>query len=265
MPAAPAPPPDRYADAVCARRAELRAARDVLAGLRAELRTALALARLGTTDELAAALDRLGREAGAHLDRGGHRERVRFPSMLLGAVEDLRGWAAERRHAAVGSAVARVAARRGIAVTPVRPAVSAPFAAPDAAARPPAWTGIAGGWRTALLPAAALPLLGLPVVTPNAVLGATCLGTAAAVLVAGRHHAAADRVRLRRWCEAVLAAVRTDADALLARSLLRAEQAGGAELDARVGRRRIAIEAELARLTPGSDVAVPRVEVVVDA
>jgi hypothetical protein len=243
-------PPDRYADAVRARRAELRAGRDALAGHRAELRTALALARLAVTEEFAAELGRLGGQARVHLGRCGPGDRARFPTVLLSAVDDLRRWAAAHRDATVRSAALRVAARRGLDIEIPRGCPPGPFRPPPAEPARPGWVGAVSGWRAALIPAALLPLLGLPVTTPSAVAGATGLGIAVAVLAGGQHLAAADRLRLRHWSESVLAAARAEADAALARLLLGTEQGAGAALDAAVACRRGKVEAELARLAP---------------
>lgn len=244
--------PDRYADAVRARRAELRAARDALPGHRAELHTALALARLAATEELAAELARFGVQARAYLDRSGRRERDRFPTLVLDAAGDLRRWAAAHRDVTVRSAARRVAFRRGLAV-------EVPAADPPGAWRPPApeparppWSLLASGCRTALLPAAGLPLLGLPVTSPSAVAGATGLGVAAVLLAAAHHVAAADRLRLRRWCDGMVAALRADSDTALARLLLATEQAAGAAIEVAAIRRRAEVDGELARLAPRS-------------
>lgn len=251
--AAVPPPPDRYADAVRARRAELRAARDDLSGgHRAELRSALALARLAAEEELSTAVRSLAGQVRDHLEAAGRRDRARFGVALLGAVEELRRWAADRRNAHVRSAARRVASRRGVRVDrawPPAPEPPGPFRAPRPEPAAPRWAPIAGGWRTALLPAASLPLVGLPVASPPAVLATAAVGVAVAVTVGGHQVASADRLRLRRWSEDVLAAVRTDGDAALARLLIHIEQATG-ELDAAVTLRRAQVEAELASLAP---------------
>lgn len=243
-------PSDRYADAVRARRAELRAELRALVGYRAELRTALALARLAVTEEFATELGRLAGQARVHLGRCGSRDRARFPTVLLSAVDDLRRWAGTHRDATVRSAARRVAARRGLDVEIPRGGPPGPLRpSPPEPARP-AWVGAVSGWRAVLIPAALLPLLGPPVTTPSAVAGATGLGVAVAVLAGGRQLAASDRLRLRRWSEGVLVAARADADAALARLLLGIEQGAGAALDAAVACRRAEVEAELARLVP---------------
>jgi hypothetical protein len=245
--------PDRYAEAVRARRAELRDLRDGLTGgHRAELRSALAVARLTLAEELATEVRRLGRQARAYLQRCGRRDRARFPGLLLAAADELRTWAAQRREQAVGAAVRQVAARRDVRLGRPWPAPgehTAPPRLPTPDPGGPSWLPIAGGWRAALLPAASLPLVGLPVATPAVVAATAAVGIGAAVLVGGHQSSSTDRLRLRRWCDDVLVSVRADGDAALARLLIRAEQAA-AELDAAVATRRREIEAELARLAP---------------
>src|SRR3954451_249006 len=85
--APPTAPPDRYADAVRARRAELRDARALLlGGHRAALHGCLAGARLTASVELAAALAVLDRELRHHADRGGPSDRVALPGRADAAV-----------------------------------------------------------------------------------------------------------------------------------------------------------------------------------
>ncbi|MGE3286445.1 MAG: hypothetical protein AB7J32_10125 [Pseudonocardia sp.] len=247
--------PDRYADAVRARRAELRAARDGLAGVHRDLRSALTIARLSASTELADATGRLATEARAFLKVAERRERARFPAVLLDGVDQLRAWAAPRREAAVRAAARRVAARRGVLVDAAWPALAddpprpLPAVGGDPGRSP--WSSIAGGWRAALLPAATLPLTGLSVASPGAVVATTALGLGVAVLVGGHQAATAERVGLRRWSDEVLLAVRADGDAALARMVLRVEQAGST-LEAAVAARRADVEAELAELAPGA-------------
>lgn len=252
---APSQLPDRYADAVRARRAELRAARDGLAGLHRDLRSALTIVRLAACAELADAAAHLGVEAGAYLRCSGRQERARFPAALLDGAERLRAWAGPRREGAVRAAARRVATRRGIPLDaawpvlgddPVRPLRVAP-----AELGRTTWSSISSGWRAALLPAASLPLTGLPIASPGAVVATTAVGLGAAVLVGGHQSATAERARLRRWTDEVLLAVRADGEAALARLVLRVEQAA-AELESAVATRRGRLETELAELAPGS-------------
>ncbi|MGD9525294.1 hypothetical protein [Pseudonocardia sp.] len=247
--------PDRYADAVRARRAELRAARDRLAGVHRDLRSALTIARLGASAEFADATGRLAAEARAFLKAAERRERARFPAVLLDAAERLRAWAAPRRAGTVRAAARRVATRRGIPVGAAWPVLAddppRPLPAPATEPGGSPWSSIAGGWRAALLPAATLPLTGLSVASPGAVVATSALGLGAAVLVGGHQSATAERARLRRWSDEVLLAVRADGDAALARMVLRIEQAAG-ELDAAIAAARAGIDAELAELAPGA-------------
>lgn len=252
------PPVDRYADAVRARRAELRAARTDLTGNhRAELRAALVAVRLAAQAELADALAALAAQTHAHLRGCDRRGRAAFPPLLVGAATALREHAAGRRTAAVRVAARRVAARRGITLDAAWPPLAEigarPLRLPDAEPGASPWTWISGGWRAALLPAASLPLVGLSVASPAAVVATAAVGTGAAVLVGGHQAASGERSRLQRWAEEVLRAVRADGDAALARALLRVEGAG-AVLDGAVAARRAEVDAALAELAP----AVPR-------
>lgn len=245
--------PDRYAEAVLARRAELRVVRSELTGgHRGALRSTLALARLGVAAEFGAELTRLAGQARTYLDGAAAPDRARFPILMLDAVEHLQRWASARRTATVCAAAGRVAARCGVQIEPgCRPN--------DEPHRPPPpprpgrwwWPGVVGGWRAALLPAAALPVLGLPMVAGSTpVLLAIGLGIVTAALVGGHYAATADRARLRAWCDELLAAVRVHSEAALARLLIQVEQAAGAQLDAAVARRRAEVDAELGALSP---------------
>ncbi|OZM82931.1 hypothetical protein [Pseudonocardia sp. MH-G8] len=258
--------PDRYADAVRARRAELRELRARLGGgHRGELRSCLALSRLAAAGQAAAALAALRREVAAHVRRGDRQVRERLPARLEDAV------------AAVGAAVAlawgeglrpplrRIATERGLAMEPGFPALPPPRAvrvppAPEPLDPVPSLlTGVVEGaalWRLALLPLAVLPLLGLPALggaalTPLAV-GA---GAAAVVVAAVSRRTAAQRARLHRGAEQVLTAAAAAIDADLDRRLVELERAAGAALDTAVLHRRAAVERELARLAadPGSE------------
>lgn len=250
----PAPvPSDRYAEAVRARRAELGSARAELAtGHRGELRAALALARLAATAELVAEVARLGRQAQAYLDRCSRRERCRFPVLMLAAVDDLQHWMSGRRLATVRAATRRVARRRGVPIEPGWPAAGERHPAPKPTSPGPAgslWSGVVRGWRVALLPAAALPLVGLPVVAGSStILIAVVLGIVAAAVVGNHHAAVADRARLRRWCDEILIAVRADGEAALAGLLIQLEQTAGTDLDTAVARLRAEVDAEIAAI-----------------
>jgi len=60
---------------------------------------------------------------------------------------------------------------------------------------------------------------------------------------------AADRVRLRRWADEVVATVRAALDTELARRAIEVERVAAAELDDLVARRLTRVDAELRALT----------------
>ena len=185
--------PDRYADAVRARRAELRALRELLAGgHRAELRTELATVKVAVAAQLGAALIAVAREFRGQVERADRRTRAVLPELLLAEVENAL---ARERHAglaAAAAAVRRTAGARSVPFDPMWPAPGRgsprrrlpeppPLEPPPGAARA-LLTGVAGSWRLALVPLAALPVVGIagPALLPLAV------GTGvAAVLAAG--------------------------------------------------------------------------------
>ncbi len=259
--------PDRYADAVRARRAELRAQLRRLGGShRHELRGALALSHVVTAAETAAALAALGREIGQHIDHADSTARQRVPATFAAALDDCArsmsgGWAVALR-----PALRRIASERSLHVDPDWPRLPAPRPLSLPAPPPPVrtlaavGTGLAHGaalGRLLLVPLVVLPLCGLPLVggpalVPLAV-GAAITATA---LATRSRRAAADRSRLRRHVEAVLAAAGTALDADLGRRLIELEHSAGATLDAAVSRRRAELEAELVELAPTRPAAV---------
>jgi hypothetical protein len=249
--------PDRYADAVRARRAELRALRELLAGgHRAELRTELATVKVAVAARLGAALTAAAREFRGQVERADRHTRAVLPELLLAEVADAL---ARERHAglaAAAAAVRRTAAARSVPFDPAWPAGGRgsprrwitdppPLDGPPGAARA-LLAGVAGSWRLALVPLAALPVVGIagPALLPLAV------GTGiAAVVAAGRARAVAhERARLRQWAEEVLAGTRARADAELVAGFLELERTAGADLDAAVAQRRGEVESELAEL-----------------
>jgi hypothetical protein len=253
--------PDRYADAVLARRAELRADRAALAGThRAELRSELALARLAAGDALSDGLDRAATAVGAHVARSGRAARRELLDVLTGAlatavVAARACWAGE-----LGAGLRRLAGARGLDLLdvgsswPVLP--GPPTLRPPPAPPPRPWlAGAAEGlalWRLALLPLVALPIAGLPVLggrawTPLAV-GVAAAGLA--LLIRARR-IAADRAVLGRWSEAAIANARAAFATHLDRAALSVEPALAADLDAAVARRRTALDRELAAVTDG--------------
>lgn len=241
--------PDRYADAVRARRLELHAQRALLTGgHRADLRVRLALARIACTAELAEELAALGRQLRTHVERADRRGRARLPGEAAAAAQRLADDARRRRADAVLPAVRRLAAERGLLPGlhwPRPPAPPGPVALPGPAdgdgADPVA------PWRVVVplagLPAVVLPAVGLPTLVPIAL-------AAALVLAAVTRRAAADRARLRAWAVDVPAALRTRLVAELEGWLVELERVAGAELDAAAARRRAAIDAELRALAP---------------
>lgn len=245
-------PSPRYSEAVRARRAELRAAITELAREPGELRDELALARLTALAELTTDLTRLGREARTYVDAAGRAGRARFPEVLATAAADLSRAMAARQDALMWAAAGRVAGRRGLRIEAHRAAGPPPPRLPVPDRPVPMWTGIAGGWRTALLPAAVLPLLGLPVAGTPGVLAAAGLGLLGGIAVGGHCAAAADRARLHGWSREVLLVLRAEATATLGRRLVEVEQAASAGLAAAARRRRDALDGELAVLAPGS-------------
>jgi hypothetical protein len=250
--------PDRYAEAVRARRAELRAEHGPLGGThRAELRAELGLARIVATDAAAAAFADLARDVGAHT---GHPDRAvgrALPTCLPAALDAL----ARRVHAAVlaqlAPAVRRIATARRLDLGPAWPALPAvrlPLleAVQAAPVRAPRLAGAAEGlavWRVALVVLAAMPLVGLPLwgwpaLAPIAV----GLGAAAVAVAVLTRRGGAERVLLRRRVDTLLAQARATLRVDVERMLLELERSAAAELDASVERRRTAVEAELLAL-----------------
>jgi hypothetical protein len=252
------PASDRYADAVRARRAELRAQRALLlGGHRAEVRGRVAALRVVASAELSAALADLGRELCRHADRADRSGRARLPRLAGSAVDALAARAVERWTAAVLPVLHRVATERGVpwpgagavaAIVGARPP-PVPLPAPE----PPPGTvralllGAAGGtWRVALLPAAALPTVGLPALGgPAALPSALVLAATGVVLAARAQRCAAERAALRCWAGDVVSAARAALEAELARRLLELDHVAGAALDEAVACRRREIDAEL--------------------
>lgn len=234
--------PDRYADAVRARRHELRAQRALLTPGRAALRDALAAARAATLARAAADLADVRRE----LDRA-----PRAAAAVAGAARAVES-AAHRRFTDLAVAAERgTAADRGVAL-PVPPDDPPPPAAPDPPGprRTRVWEALAdaGTWRPALLPLALAPLTGFA--GPSVALPAA--GAAVLVLMAAvrSRRAAADRARLLRWSTDLLADTRTRIDTELARRTVAAAAAGAVRLDTALAARRRAVEAELTALEP---------------
>jgi hypothetical protein len=260
------PVPDRYADAVRARRAELRSVRTLLlGGHRVELRHCVTASRLAASAELADALAGLGRELRHHAARAGRAGRAALPATAGSAVDRLVGHVVARWAVVLVTGLRRVAAPRcppGLTPWPVdtdpvvalvvrRPSVALPGPDPPAGSMRALLLVTGGTWRLALLPAAVLPAVGLPALGGLAVLP-PALGLGLALLVVGvrAHRVAADRVRLRRWADESVATVRVALDAELARRAVEVERVAGAELDELVARRLAWVDAELRALAP---------------
>jgi hypothetical protein len=262
--------PDRYADAVRARRAELRAARALLlGGHRAELRHGLAVARLTASAELATVCAGLDRELRDHVERADRAGRVDLPALVSAGLDRAAGYLAERWAAVVLPGVRRVAAVRDLpppvpwpgssgpvdpvtALLTARPAVPLPAPDPSPGGLRTLLTGTTGGtWRLALLPAAALSAAGLPALGGRSLLPAA-VGVGLALLVAAARvrREAAERARLRRWCAEVVTTLRQAWETELSRRLLEVEQLAGAALDDAVACRRAEVDAELRTLAP---------------
>jgi hypothetical protein len=254
--------PDRYADAVRARRAELRGARELLlGGHRAELRSCLAACRLAAAAELSVAMAGLGRELRRHADTADAAGRAALPGLADAAVRRHAAGVGDRWAGAVGPGLRRIAAQRSVPwpgpggrdpmsvlAGPVEVAVPVPEA-PPGIGRVLLAGAIGGAWRLALLPAAVLPAVGLPVLAGwSAVPLALGLGLALLVVAARAQRVAADRARLRRWAVEVVAAMRGALETELSRRLIELDRVAGAELDEAVARRRAAVDAELQEL-----------------
>ena len=253
---------DRYADAVHARRDELRAQRALLlGGHRPELRAHLALSRLAGASATTLALAGLAAEASAHIDAG-RAARDRLPELLTGALTALSAELHGRWSGDLAAALRLIARRRGLSMPSGWPRLPRP-AAPPGVGHPPAGRRAAGAWldglamwRLALLPPAALSLLGIPVAGGSApgvparalfplACGMALFGMAAAV---GARRAAVARAAWRAHVDSALALARATLEADLGRRVLELEQLAAAELDAAVERRRVAVDAELAGL-----------------
>ena len=260
--------PDRYADAVRARRTELRALRAQLAGgHRDDLRSALALSRVTGTAEITAALAALATDAAEHLQRADRADRQRFAARLDLAVEDTAAglyvrWAAELRPVLLRSAHAR-----SLPMAPGWPSLPAAGPLPGRVRPEPprpaafgrlrsALVGAAQGaalWRLLLVPLLVLPIWGLPAAGARPLVPlAAGTGLAAVALAARARCVAAERLRLRGHADDVLATARRALEADLDRRLIETEVAVAGGLHAAVGRRRAEVEAELALLAPGA-------------
>jgi hypothetical protein len=253
---------DRYADAVRARRAELRAERGALTGShRPELRGELALARLAVTTAVTSGARALAREAHERVDTGDRRARRELPAQVDAAIEQLSGEIATMLERAVGPVLRRAAGARGVATAPGWPAVPAaqPPELPGWPRRRPLFArlldGTAAGlaaWRLLLVPVAAIPVLGLPIVAGPALLPLAVGLVAAGVVAAVRARlVAADRALLHRGVDESVTSARIAVEGDVTRRLMELEHAAGMELDRAVDARRAVVEDELRTLTEG--------------
>lgn len=233
--------PDRHAEAVRARRHELRAQHALLVPGRAALRDALAAARAATLAEAAVEL--------ADVRRGLPGS---YPAAQVAEAARAVEAAAYRRFTDRAVAAERgTAADRGLTAA-VPPDDPPPPAVPGPPGPRPTRVletlADAGTWRPAVLPLAAAPLTGFA--GPSVALPAAGAAVLVLVAVVRSRRAAADRARLRRWVADLLDATGTRIDAELTRRTLARAAAGAVRLDAALAGRRSAIDAELAAITP---------------
>lgn len=242
--------PDRYADAVRARRAELRAMQATLRTYPVELRGRLTLARLAAERAAGTAVDELAGEAAAHVTAG----TPHLPAAVdaaAGAVlaEVHAGWAA-----AVRPALRRIAAERGWVPEPAWPRLPAPHRPVPARPAPAPPGGLltrlgegAALGRLALLPLAVSPALvgGRALVPLAAGTGLAALGVAVAA-----HRGAVRRQRLHRHVEHTLAGLRTGVARELTRWTVETERTAGHTLDTELTRIATDLDRELRLLAP---------------
>jgi hypothetical protein len=257
--------PDRYGNAVRARRVELRAEQGPLSGThRAELRAEIGLARIRAADATAAALAALAREARSHAGHPDRTVRRSLPARLPAALDDVAAQVHAGILAALAPALRRIAAARRLDLGPRWPALPLPRpplmdGAPPGPARAPRLAGAAEGlavWRVALVVLAAMPVVGLPVLGgPGLAPVAVGLGAAAVALAVHVRRIGVERAVLQRQVDAVLAQARAALRVDVERMLLELERSAAAELDAAVERRRAAVEAELLLLAGSRRVA----------
>jgi hypothetical protein len=250
---------DRYAEAVRARRRELRELRAHLAGgHRGELRSCLALSRLAAAGHAAAAFAGLREEAARYVRRGDRHARERLRQQLEPAVCAIAAAVGERWAAELAPPLRRIASERGLTMEPGWPRLPAPRApvvrlpAEPPGPPPSVLTGVVEGaalWRLVGVPMAALPLLGLPALAGPALAPlAVGAGVTAVALAARTRRTATARARLHRTVEHVVTAAAAAIDADLDRRLVELERSACAALDAAVLRRRAAVDHELALL-----------------
>ncbi len=240
---------DRYADAVTARRAELRAQRRLLGpGIRAELRDALALVRAAGAAGTTAAFADLRREVEVHLD---HTSARALPPLVAAAVVAIEEWAHRRWTDEARTALLEVALLRELPVLPVVPPREPGPAAHPGQPRPVRWIEVladAGAWRLAVLPLVVAPLTGPA--GPAVLLPALGLGVLVLAVVLRARRAATEQARVRLWCAELVALAQERIDAELGRRTAMLAARAAPVLDDALGRRRRAVVAELDLLAP---------------
>jgi hypothetical protein len=241
------PMPDRYADAVAARRSELRDQERLLGpGLRTELRDALVLARAAAMAGSASDLADLRRQIDVRHD----------PALVVAAARAVEGQAYGRWAAAAAEAVFRVALHRELPVPLPAPAAGPVAADPPPPPRPVRMVDVladAGAWRLAVLPLAVAPLTGSA--GPAVLLPAVAAGVLVLAVVLHTRRAALGRARLRAWSAELVTATQTRIDVELGRRTAVLAAQAGPQLDGASARRRAAVRAELALLAPEEEVS----------
>jgi len=252
----------RYAEALSARRSELRTELRALDGWRAALRAELALVTVASRAEIGRALLRQRERCGPWLGRAG------VPALVAPALERMRSWLIGSALAEASAAVCRVAGGvlgpEPLPVELIPPAAHrdhrpTPGGVLPVPPRPVGWleavvrSGGGGAVRVALVLAAGAPALGLGVAGGRILLPLTIgVALAAVVLLARHRRAAVERERWAHWVDAALDATVAAVRAELDTALIGLEQRSARLLEHLAAERRSAITAEL-RALGGSD------------
>jgi hypothetical protein len=260
--------PDRYAEALSARRSELHAQRRAAESPRVALRAELALVTVASRADLPAALRVLRDSAGPWL----RTAPARLPAMLAPALAALRvsvvDAAAARGEAAVLRVAGAVSGPEPVPADLLGPSVAQRVhpvdhrSAPDLPAVPRrvGWvealvrSGGGGAVRVALVLAAGAPALGLTVAGGRILLPLTIgLAVAAVALLAAHRRRAVERERWARWVDGVLDVAGAGVRAELDTALITLEQRAGPPLDRLAADRRATIVHELRTLGGAED------------